>query len=162
MQGLRAMFVLLAAAFVVEAGLAFWVAESLPNGGPARSGFDAFDGLFWLHHGLMLAALVRGIGAHRIGPAAMVPVLLVTAPLLWLLQAAGWLVLTVLTARNHARRANPRSLEAALGYLLLAASFASMTWLATPLGGRPWLSSILSILGLALLWHGIPRRPRLG
>ncbi len=124
-------FLLLAAAQAVQALSAWRVESILDSGALTRNQWDLLDLLFWLQHLLLAAAvavalsayLQRGPGdaATAAGPvAALAPLLAWSEPILRALEALGFLALTLLAARNHARRQNLGSLQVAAGFFLPA------------------------------------------
>ncbi len=130
----------------------------------SRDTVDALDVLFWLHHGLVLAAALSAglaMGIPRRSVAALAPTLLAAEPALRIMEAVAFAFLVTRASFNHVRQTNFGSLRVAAGFFLLFAAHVLLAFVGTPLGARdPWAEALnlggLVVLASALPWRRAP------
>lgn len=148
-----------------------------------RETFDVHDGLFLLHHGLLLAAMAVAAFVYRPPPrapvddgaggadgtgdggasggsgvAAFAPLLFWLEPTLRLVEVAGWFYLSLRTALNHRVRRDVGSLRVAIGFLLLLSAHAWLLYVHTPLGPHDLIGDGLAFAGTVMIVSSLPRR----
>jgi hypothetical protein len=125
-------------------------ARALPSRGPG-----AFDALFWVHYGALLAGLGALLWSFDRPKLRIVlvaaPTLLVAGPILQAIAVVLLLLVLVHAGLNHIERARAGSLLTTGGFLLLLAGEAAFLFGYAPLTPHHLPGEALVVAGMALL-----------